>query len=278
MKIIGLLLKTKKEITHKILSRLNISYRQINIKNIFSKNLSKLDLISELKNYGIEIEESNKIKYSSKFTPLHLDVDITYVRHGETNINSINGFQGRCNITNPNGTGINDINANGIKHGIHSYKSLKNKSFDVIMNSPLKRAKDTDRVYAFMSGNMNQRIIADGLTEISFGSWETKTIEDISEIDYEDAQHATAYRKGDLFIKSKNGGESFAELLLRAAKLINYLNTEYKGKKVLIFAHGTLGNAIRIIRHSIHENKDNGYVYWRAPENTLKNGEVIKIK
>ena len=63
---------------------------------------------------------------------------IKFVRHGETDLNSpIRRIQGISDY---------DLNANGIKQAKNIRNKLAKEDFDVIISSPLKRAKHTAEI------------------------------------------------------------------------------------------------------------------------------------
>ncbi|NND77043.1 MAG: histidine phosphatase family protein [Flavobacteriales bacterium] len=98
---------------------------------------------------------------------------IVIVRHGETDLNN----QGRLNSVTDT-----DLNAKGIKQ-VHALgEAFKNKKIDLIISSPLMRAKQTAMIiskYCFEKNEENELVIDNRLLELDFGSFEGMTQEEI---------------------------------------------------------------------------------------------------
>lgn len=88
-------------------------------------------------------------------------MEILLTRHGQTEWNVLGKVQGRADI---------ELNANGIQQAEQTGKSLENEMIDLIICSPLKRAKQTAEI---ICKNRNIPIIYDeGVIERDFGEFE----------------------------------------------------------------------------------------------------------
>jgi probable phosphoglycerate mutase len=111
---------------------------------------------------------------------------------------------------------------------------------DVLISSPLARTRQTAEVIARTTG---LKVIFDkDWYELSFGSWDGKSIEEVKAEDadgYQDWLNSSAYRPG--------GGESYDEAQIRVEAAIEKVVAEYPGKKVIIVTHnGVIKSAANI--------------------------------
>ena len=134
-------------------------------------------------------------------------------RHGQTEWNINLRLQGTADIA---------LNQDGIKQV--EAASARIGSWDVLLSSPLQRAVDSAKILSRAAGlEMN---ISEVLLERSFGIGEGMTYQ----------QWNQRYSKLD-FIP---GAESEQSVLNRSKKLLDLVQTEYPGKKVLVVTHGAL--------------------------------------
>ena len=172
---------------------------------------------------------------------------IHVVRHGQTDYNVRNVFQGHKDIP------LNEV---GKKQGEELAEKFRNISIDVILSSPLTRAKQTAQ---YISDIKNIPIaIEPGLIERSFGDMEGKPNREDCNIhmlvDYD---------------KNYNicNVEQIQTLIARAGKCIDDIIKRYEGKNVVLVTHGGVIEAIECHINGLPKNKD-------ILSLSLKNGEI----
>lgn len=151
---------------------------------------------------------------------------IGIMRHGKTDWNVYHKIQGQTDI---------ELNDDGRAAAVAAASKYKDMHFDVCYVSPLKRARETARI--FLKDTDTQIIIDDRIKELGFGSYEgTKDV----------------YQKPDcplykLFFDTENyvamgGSESISELYDRVRSFLDERLKPHieKGENVLVIAHGAL--------------------------------------
>jgi isoleucyl-tRNA synthetase len=157
-------------------------------------------------------------------------VDITFVRHGETDYNVQQRWAGSATDSH--------LTENGIKQAEAAAQKLKKEKFDLIICSPMSRAQNTAKI---INKELNLEIITEeGLTEQFYGDWEGQ---------YNEALMKT-YDKNIAEMRKTTppNGESFAHVVERVEKVIN----KYIGKKILMIAHGHVYFAAYSVCHQKH--------------------------
>ncbi len=165
-------------------------------------------------------------------------VELTLVRHGETDLNKQKIVQG------------SEINAQLNKVGRAQAKkageSLKGKMFDVIISSHLDRASETARIIAKEIG-LEYAGGFEIFRERDLGDWTGRPIEEILA-----QEKAPKKQVGAVMLKgTPKGGESFNQFTTRVQKAHDWLLKEYAGKKVLLVAHGGFNRASLMIAQDI---------------------------
>ena len=141
------------------------------------------------------------------------------VRHGETVENANRTFQGHRHGT---------LSNEGIEQTKKLAERLRNERIDVIFSSDLKRAKDTTHEIArFHDAPIHY---SDELRERGFGIFEGKPRQEYYNHVNESKYSRTEHRP--------QGGESFADLRIRAQSFLDRLYEKYRGKTVLVVSHG----------------------------------------
>lgn len=113
-------------------------------------------------------------------------------------------------------------------------KYLAQERVDVIFSSDLQRARDTAREIA---RHHNLPVLEDpDLREISMGTWEGLTPDQIKAHDLESWQ----YVRSDPVRHAPPGGESFVQLHERASRVLQRCREKYAGQTVLWATHGGL--------------------------------------
>ncbi len=161
---------------------------------------------------------------------------IYVVRHGQTDYN-INGlFQGRKDIP---------LNSVGIKQAEETAQKFKNIPVDIILVSPLTRAKETAKYISNVTGI--KPVIEQDLIERNFGDMEGKPNREECNIkmllDYE---------------KNYNicNVEPIQSLFKRVSDCLDKIIDKYMGKNVVLVTHGGVAQAIDIYFHGFPESKD----------------------
>ncbi len=89
------------------------------------------------------------------------EMELILIRHGETNWNRHKVFRGRRDVK---------LNAEGIAQADATAEALKDKVFEALYTSPLKRALVTARRIAAPHGMVIRE--NDGFSDVSYGLWE----------------------------------------------------------------------------------------------------------
>ena len=146
-------------------------------------------------------------------------------RHGQTEWNINLRLQGTADIP-LNQDGINQVEQASARIG----------SWDVLLSSPLRRAVESAKILSRSTGL--DLTISEVLLERSFGIGEGMT--------YQQWHHR--YSKLD-FIP---GAESEQSVFNRSQKLLDQIQADYPGKKVLVVTHGAL---IRFVLNLVTDNE-----------------------
>ena len=147
------------------------------------------------------------------------------VRHGQTDYNLRNLFQGSSDIP---------LNETGIAQAHAAFDALPALDWDVVITSPLSRAEQTGRIIAEDHG-------------IPFGGTDARLVEiDWGEAEGRPVEEMQAAYPG----RSFPGREDHQAVADRGYDALEALEERFEGKKVLVVAHGTL---IRFILSGIIE-------------------------
>ncbi|MGM9834778.1 MAG: histidine phosphatase family protein [Bacilli bacterium] len=159
---------------------------------------------------------------------------IYMVRHGKTDWNELGIIQGLTDT---------DLNQNGINEIKELSKELPIDEIDVVLCSPLKRARQTAEL---LVQGKKEIIIDELLTERCFGDLEgTKFI-------LEDFAHYQDYKLND---DSKNV-ESIKDCMKRAEKFLEKIKQNYPDKTILVVSHGGFIKYLHFCIIGYDENTD----------------------
>ncbi len=147
-------------------------------------------------------------------------MEISLIRHGESEYNRIGLLQGRidCNLSE-----------NGLKQTQKKAKNFDSSKFDLCFCSPLKRTRQTAQILV-----PNLQIIYDErIIERSLGDLENTPNSDekqflLNQID-----------------SAPNNGESINDIQKRVNDFINFLKENYSDKKILVITHAGVIYAIQ---------------------------------
>jgi broad specificity phosphatase PhoE len=146
------------------------------------------------------------------------------LRHGETDWNVASRLQGTSDIA---------LNETGIAQAMTAAKAIDGSEWDLIIASPLSRARDTARIVA-ESNALGEITIEPLLMERAFGEAEG--------LNYHE------WKKQHDAHQTVLGGESLPDLEARAHRLLAHLAKTYSGKRVLAVSHGALiRKVVRIV-------------------------------
>jgi broad specificity phosphatase PhoE len=162
-------------------------------------------------------------------------VHLTVVRHGESDWNAEKRICGKADrpLTEQGETQAKAFAAN-----------VKKGDYDVLLCSNLERAKKTA---SYISESLSlEALVEDIFTEQDFGSYEGKTLEEIKAID----EGFAASFKDNLVDMPQ--GESADGLRNRAREAIRMLRERYKGKRVMVVAHGRFISAMKQVEKGAH--------------------------
>ena len=145
-------------------------------------------------------------------------------RHGQTDWNAQKKVMGRCD---------EPLNEKGFEQAEETRKKLLDENIDLIICSPLKRAKQTAEV---INKDRNIKIIYDDrLIERDFGEFEGMETKDF------DFHGYWNYYKNDYYESAENIQEFFKRVYSFLDDIIN----KYKDKSILVVAHGGISIPIR---------------------------------
>ncbi|MFR5951438.1 MAG: histidine phosphatase family protein [Clostridia bacterium] len=155
---------------------------------------------------------------------------IYVTRHGQTDWNVQGKTQGRADI---------ELNEVGIKQAKQTKEELKNIDIDLIICSPLKRAKKTAEI--INEGRNIPIIFDDQIIERNFGEFEGEKIKFDEFWDYN--AHPRYQR-----------AETIQEIISRISNFLDKIKEEYKDKNVLLVTHGCVSIAINCYFKGIPED------------------------
>lgn len=157
---------------------------------------------------------------------------VKFVRHGETDLNKpVRRMQGISNY---------DLNQNGIRQAEEIREKLANEEFDIIISSPLKRAKHTAEIINEIKNV--PLIIDDRVMERDYGKLEGEVFDrQYCNLDYD---------------FETIGGESIEKYKSRLTDFISDIKKKYSDKKVLVVAHNGVISVISCILEGEPEDKN----------------------
>lgn len=183
-------------------------------------------------------------------------VEVTFVRHGETDMN-------KEKLTAGAEVDIG-LNATGKAQAKKLAETLKGKAFDVVLSSTMKRAEETAKILC-KELDLEYNGSAPNFYERSYGEWSKKPIDEIMK-KYAPKKHVKGLSPSWLKATPK-GGESWQQFVDRIRRAHDNLLKEYAGKKVLLVAHGGVLRALNFVT---------GATYEEVAAHQPKNAEVLE--
>jgi broad specificity phosphatase PhoE len=146
---------------------------------------------------------------------------IVLIRHGQTRANLQHRWQGQSDW------GLTD---DGVRQA--ELLAAELEGIDAVYSSPLSRA----RITAGKVAEQGDLEVAEdeALQEIGFGTWESKTVEEILEIDPEGFARL---RSGEDFRRGTTG-ETFTEVADRMERAVARIVEAHPGERVAVVSHG----------------------------------------
>jgi broad specificity phosphatase PhoE len=147
--------------------------------------------------------------------------EILLARHGETDWNRENRFQGHADPP---------LNELGLEQAAELATLLAVEELAAVYSSPLQRAFETARVVA-----EPHRLAAapvEGLKEVDVGSWEALTRDEVEERFPEQFHRWLGYERG------WDDGESYEEMGERVVAALEELAAHHDGERILAVTHG----------------------------------------
>jgi len=146
---------------------------------------------------------------------------ILLVRHGETDWNRDNRFQGHADTT------LNDAGRAQVADLAHA---LRSERFSAVYSSPLERAAETATIIASELG-LEVRL-DEALMEVDVGSWSGLTRSEI------ETRYADGYARWRAYGHGWDDGETYEELGLRVVAGLQRIAGSHPDQQVLAVTHG----------------------------------------
>lgn len=190
-------------------------------ENSHADRLANKALDSGSANEPIAVKQENFL--TDRLRSDEVPTTIYFVRHGETILTPTRKFSG---------TGALDpeLTADGLAQAERVASEIAKLEPHFLISSPLKRARQTADAIACATG---LPVVDDtDWYELSFGTWDGKSIEEVkaeSPEDYQAWLNSSSYRPG--------GGESYDEAAERIDAAMEKVLHLYPGKKVVVVTH-----------------------------------------
>jgi broad specificity phosphatase PhoE/ribonuclease HI len=158
---------------------------------------------------------------------------IYFVRHGETILTPMRKF-----------SGTGELDPELMQEGLDQAQLLADEvvklGAEILIASPLKRTRQTAEAIARTTGL--EIIFDEAWYELSFGSWDGKSLEEVREESPDEFQawlDSTSYAPG--------GGESYDQASERIETALEKLVAQYPGKKIIVVSHnGVIKTAVKL--------------------------------
>ena len=176
---------------------------------------------------------------------------IYYVRHGQTDWNLTKKMQG--------GGSEKELNETGIEQANETKRELENKRYDIVICSPMHRAKQTAEI---INHDKNvETVVDERIRERKLGELEGHEITDEVEKKIWDY---------DLNYQIPNG-ESLKDFEKRILEFFGEIKQKYSGKTVLIVAHGGVAKVIKAHLYGMPRSRN-------LSDISMENCEIIEAE
>jgi probable phosphoglycerate mutase len=146
---------------------------------------------------------------------------IVLVRHGETDWNRDNRFQGHADPP---------LNDTGRQQALALADELRGESFEALYASPLRRADETARILAAALGL--EAVSDAALKEVDVGSWSGLTRVEV------EARYPAGFARWLEYGHGWDDGETYEELGARVIAGLLRIAASHPGESVLAVTHG----------------------------------------
>lgn len=182
-------------------------------------------------------------------------------RHGQTEWNALGRLQGRKDI---------ELNEVGREQALITGKKIKDEKIDIIITSPLKRARETAEI---INKQFDVEIVEDDrLMERCYGDFEGITKTELKERkkQYPEIDDACNYLKNINIFNM----ETMQDLCARIYEFLDEITTKYKDENVLIVTHGSASIPIKcyFMKYPLEKLVD------REKIKGLENCEVVEFE
>lgn len=162
-------------------------------------------------------------------------MNLYVTRHGETDWNVKHRVMGKVDI---------ELNDTGIKQARDAKKNIAQEKIDLIISSPLKRARQTAEI--LREGSDVEIVFDDRISERDFGEFEGLHKGEFDFIGYWS------------YIKNYNyeNAENIRDFFNRVYEFLDEIIIKYNDKTILIVAHGGVSIPIYCYFNGIPENDD----------------------
>ncbi len=158
---------------------------------------------------------------------------VYFVRHGETILTPTRKFSG-VGPLDP------ELTEEGLAQAALVAAEIAKLEPEVLIASPLQRTRQTAAAIEATTGLA--AIFDEAWYELSFGTWDGKSIEEVKEQEpdaYQAWLNSSSYRAG--------GGESYDQAAIRINEALERLVAQYPGKRVVVVTHnGVIKSAVNL--------------------------------
>lgn len=180
-----------------------------------------------------------------------IGMKIYYVRHGQTDLNLAKKMQG--------GGTEKELNETGVSQAYNTKKELENVKYDLVICSPMKRAKQTAEI--INEGRDIPIITDERIRERKLGEYEGRDVTEEMENNIWDYK---------LNYNIPNG-ENLHDFEKRIDEFFDDIKEKYHDKSVLIVAHGGIAKVIKAHLYGMPESQN-------LAEISMNNCEIIEFE
>lgn len=180
-----------------------------------------------------------------------IGMKIYYVRHGQTDLNLAKKMQG--------GGTEKELNETGVSQAYNTKKELENVKYDLVICSPMKRAKQTAEI--IKEGRDIPIITDERIRERKLGDYEGRDVTEEMENNIWDYK---------LNYNIPNG-ENLHDFEKRIDEFFDDIKEKYHDKSVLIVAHGGIAKVIKAHLYGMPESQN-------LAEISMNNCEIIETE
>lgn len=180
-----------------------------------------------------------------------IGMKIYYVRHGQTDLNLAKKMQG--------GGTEKELNETGVSQAYNTKKELENVKYDLVICSPMKRAKQTAEI--INEGRDIPIITDERIRERKLGDYEGRDVTEEMENNIWDYK---------LNYNIPNG-ENLHDFEKRINEFFDDIKEKYHDKTILIVAHGGIAKVIKSHLYGMPESQN-------LAEISMNNCEIIEFE